>query len=222
MKIESRIQSYFGELENDKHHRYRSWEHCYQFFQSSDSSELRKHPELGALQLGFYLASWGMYRGRSFLLQRAYTAHIGAVICLTDHKWSTLWKTEFGANADDQERVNQVVSLAYGLRESYAEFGTPTDILVTKIMLGTIGCTPACGRYFIAGFKSEEGSYSYFNQRFMTQVLGFCRNNLTKLRRSQTMIAKSVGTRYPLMKLIDMYFFQGGLDRAAHADDEVL
>lgn len=29
-----------------------------------------------SLQLAFYLASWGMYRGSSFLLQKYYRVHI--------------------------------------------------------------------------------------------------------------------------------------------------
>ena len=37
-----------------------------------------------ALQLGFYLASWGMYRGSSFLLRRTYTVHEEVVERLGD------------------------------------------------------------------------------------------------------------------------------------------
>ena len=32
-----------------------------------------------SLQLAFYLASWGMYRGSSFLIQKDYRVHIPVV-----------------------------------------------------------------------------------------------------------------------------------------------
>jgi hypothetical protein len=45
-------------------------------------------------------------------------------------------------------------------RDDYAErdYGTPkdfspSDTLITKFLLGTVGCTPACDRYFILGFR---------------------------------------------------------------------
>jgi hypothetical protein len=38
-----------------------------------------KDKDAAALQLGFYLASWGMYRGSSFLLRRWSTVHVVVV-----------------------------------------------------------------------------------------------------------------------------------------------
>jgi hypothetical protein len=51
------------------------------------------------------------------------------------------------------------------LGDAYDAFGTPTDTLITKIMLGTVACSPACDRYFIAGFKAEGYAFSYFNRQ---------------------------------------------------------
>ena len=55
-----------------------SWEHCYEFFREH-RGDLRRVRDTAALQLGSYLASWGMYRGSSFLLQRPYTAHLPVI-----------------------------------------------------------------------------------------------------------------------------------------------
>ncbi len=73
--IAKRIASYFGKVSAEPNHRYRSWEHCYRFFRARPRNEIRSDLDVAALQLGFYLASWGMYRGSSFLLQRDYTVH---------------------------------------------------------------------------------------------------------------------------------------------------
>jgi hypothetical protein len=56
-----------------------------------------------ALQLGFYLASWGMYRGSGFLLQHAYTIHLGVIDQLVAPQFSVLWEQEFGAGDDDSK-----------------------------------------------------------------------------------------------------------------------
>ena len=57
-------------------HRYRSWEFCRKAFLDARNVTLDKTAESTlALQLAFYLASWGMYRGSSFLLSLDYTVH---------------------------------------------------------------------------------------------------------------------------------------------------
>ena len=66
--------------DNYTSHRYRSWEYCRQKFIDARGKSLsdQEKNEL-ALQLAFYLASWGMYRGSSFLLSLDYTVHIPIV-----------------------------------------------------------------------------------------------------------------------------------------------
>ena len=73
----------------DKKDRFLSWVHCYRRF-----SEIFKKPNLTeenidylALNLAFYLASWGMYRGSSFLLQKDYTIHKDIVKELYEFKF---------------------------------------------------------------------------------------------------------------------------------------
>ena len=50
-------------------HRFKSWEHNYRIF--CEERE-KTNPDIDKLSihLSFYLASWGMYRGSSFLLQK--------------------------------------------------------------------------------------------------------------------------------------------------------
>jgi hypothetical protein len=110
--------------------------------------------------------------------------------------------------------VDELVALRWCIGTTYQEFGDPSDTLVTKILLGTLGCVPACDRYFLAGFAHCGFSFSYFNGRFVNRVLEFCRTNRNELRDAQSKIHARIGTRYPLMKLVDMYFFQTGLGLA--------
>ena len=69
---------FYGELRSDANGRYRSWEHCYKCFYDARNNPNCDYDYL-SLQLAFYLASWGMYRGSSFLLQKDYRVHIPVV-----------------------------------------------------------------------------------------------------------------------------------------------
>jgi hypothetical protein len=203
-----------------QHHRYRSWEHCYGYFQRIVPESLSVHRHHAALHLGFYLASWGMYRGSSFLLQHAYTVHLGVIDLLGASRSSILWGTEFGTSQTDRDLVSPILDMIDGIREAYRPFAPatgsrqPTDTLVTKVILGTLGCLPACDRFFIDGFKSAGFSYSYLNRKFIDCLLSFSQENLIDLRQEQARIESSGGVWYPIMKLVDMYFWQIGFERS--------
>ena len=210
--IQEKISAYFGEVVGDPHHRYRSWEHCYRFFREVTPSGITAQRQNAAMQLGFYLASWGMYRGSSFLLQHAYTVHLGVVDCLASPRFTPLWEREFGSEADDVELVPVILDAAKEISKAYSQFGEPTETLVTKVLLGTFGCLPACDQYFIAGFRGAGMGYSYLNSKFVKKLLDFSWEHLSELRNEQQIIEKHSGAPYPLMKLVDMYFWQLGYE----------
>jgi hypothetical protein len=216
--LHQKIQTYYGDA-GDEHHRYRSWEHCYNYFRRARQDSLVANCDHAALQLAFYLASWGMYRGSSFLLRHAFTVHRGVIDLIAQPRFTSLWETDFGANETDCEFIPTIRELINGIKESYRPFAPasgsaqPTDTLVTKIVLGTFGCLPACDRYFIDGFKSEGFKYSRLDDDFVVCLRTYCRANLTELRKEQAAIQECGGVRYPLMKLVDMYFWQIGYEQ---------
>ena len=82
MNIEGNIRR-FMEGDNDKDkgrkplERYASFDYCFNYFQwfkeENRIKELSsdKNIEQSCLQLAFYLASWGMYRGSGFILSKS-------------------------------------------------------------------------------------------------------------------------------------------------------
>ena len=70
--------TFYNELKDDTDGRYRSWEYCYKVFHDA-----RKQSNVDldylSLQLAFYLASWEMYRGSSFLLHKDYKIHVPVI-----------------------------------------------------------------------------------------------------------------------------------------------
>ena len=68
---------FYNKLREDENGRYKSWEYCYKVFHDAHiSSNIDdNYIDYLSLHLSFYLASWGMYRGSSFLLQKDYKVH---------------------------------------------------------------------------------------------------------------------------------------------------
>jgi hypothetical protein len=210
MTIAEKLLAYHGD--RTEHDRERSWEICYNYFHDNHPEVVRADRDHAALHLGFYLASWGMYRPSSFLFHHAYTIHLGVVDCLTEPKYSMLWEQEFGAS-DDAQLVPLILDACQEIRSAYRPFGKATDTLVTKVLLGTIGCSTALDDYFGKGCRHSGITVpNPLNSAFIQSILEFCQSNLQNLRAEQTRIERATSVRYPLMKLVDMYFHQVGLE----------
>ena len=95
--------------------------------------------------------------------------------------------------------------------------GAATTTLVTKVLLGTLACVPAYDRYFIKGLRLRRLSYSRLNATNFGSLLEFVqqRKNLVQFERAQIQIERTDGKKYPIMKVIDMYFWQLGKDESS-------
>lgn len=219
-EIATQIGNFYGVVAKDVNHRYRSWEHCFHHFQQRANFQTEEQIDTAALHLAFYLASWGMYRGSSALLWKDYKIHIPAVSILLEKKYSSLWGQDFSNDEGDSAMVDLITSLSDALKEIYRKTikevkGHPThyeatDTLITKILLGTTGSTPACDRYFLSGLRQRGLKFSRFDRNFLHEVLRFYRKNAAEFLEAQDVILKDSGVRYPIMKLIDMYFWELG------------
>jgi len=214
--IEPLVRLYHNESRKDEHHRYRSWEHCYQHF-----CQLRRIPDgdrdidHAALHLGFFLASWGMYRGSCPLLKKDYKVHTDAVRVLLRREYDALLHVDFDSQGKTEAALPALFALRGALRNAYAgragvKASKVTDTLVTKVILGTCGCTPAYDRYFVKGLRENGLRFSKFNGDSFAAVCRFYRDNAVAFRRVGRQIAPK-GVQYPIMKLVDMYFWQVGL-----------
>ena len=205
---------------SDPHSRFRSWDYCYDFFRKNyNKLHLPEVEDDAARQLGLYLASWGMYRGSGFLLQYAYTVHKPVVHALAHDRFSDLWQHDVGAKNSDIELTPIIMDLVELVRKAYCPFARrfgkkPTDTLITKVLLGTVGCLPARDTYFKDGFKNQGFVYGNLNPDpdFVDRILRFCIDNRPKLVELQPNIRDLAGRPYPLMKLVDMHFWQIGYD----------
>ena len=70
----SAAQTFYDDARANENGRSRSWEHCYRVFRDARTDPCPDYDYL-SLHLAFYLASWGMYRGSSFILHKDYKVH---------------------------------------------------------------------------------------------------------------------------------------------------
>lgn len=210
------IREYFNETVNDEHGRYMSWRHCYNAFVRYKNSDDEKIVDYLALHLAFYLASWGMYRGSSFLLQKDYKIHIPVVRIILDTQYHML----HGISAEElckEHSLDLLWDLGNRIKGCYAKekssfigsVNNATDTLVTKILLGTLGCVPAYDRYYVQSVKKNHISSGQYNKDSVFCIAKFYYDNLNVFEELRKELSKC-GIEYPPMKLMDMCFWQDG------------
>ena len=96
-----------------------------------------------------------MYRGSSFLLQNDYKIHEEAVKEIIKSDYDSLVAIKFneieGENLEKIEKLNSFLRNHYRKVSQKNEDEKISDILITKILLGTLGCVPAYDQYFTKG-----------------------------------------------------------------------
>lgn len=216
MNINKVIEKYISGIASDEFHRYRSWDNCFQSFSSSRQSEIQ------ILELAFYLASWGMYRGSSGLLQKNHLIHKGAVDIIYLKINQKLKCNE--TKEVKRDNIQAILSMKNELAQHYSSiyFTTgkeksksisPTDTLLSKIILGTLGCVPAYDRYFLDGLKEMKMAHNSFSEASLIELFKFIENNKKEVELAQKLVKKKTKKHYPVMKILDMYFWQIGYNK---------
>lgn len=130
--------------------RTRSWDFCFNHFKSNPRPT--DDIQLSSLQLGYYLASWGMLRGSSYLFTRTNARHyLDAIRVIEEHN-PDVNGLDAGDYADPHAR--RAILAAYGdLRSVLLPEGGSHTTLVSKVMMGVWGVIPSFDTYFIKGFR---------------------------------------------------------------------
>lgn len=224
----TQTRKFYKELQEHTASRYRSWEYCYtQFYEARQNPEKANVDNL-SLHLAFYLASWGMYRGSSFLLQYDYTIHTSVVKEILKSEYSTLFGLECKELNNEQtssllKKLNSEISTIYNpFRLELKETEVTQDIsniLVSKVLLGTLGCVPAYDRFFVDAVKKNKVTTGNYNIASLQKLIKFYEEHQEKLEnlRSEFLIkyefdGEEKTLDYPQMKLLDIGFWKIGFD----------
>jgi hypothetical protein len=204
------VGEFMGTMKDDDNHRYKSWEHCFAEFNNHINKD---RIDYLSLHLAFYLASWGMYRGSSGLLQKDYRVHIEAVQILMSEEYSVLRCSKGNDFTLSKDRfVSLVLELKEKLNHVYASHNVSlTSTLYTKILLGVYACVPAYDRYFMSGMKSI-GQIKLFGKKSLESLYDLINTERETFDRERDKVNSDCGVYYPLMKIVDMYFFKQGMN----------
>lgn len=238
IKIESNKNQYMEK--RTPHSRYTSYDYCFNYYQSFLNSDRikalssEKNLKLSCLHLGFYLASWGMYRGSGWLLQtslKIFEPLIKEISKLEERYWKI--------DVDTYEKRNNIrllINLSKTIKDSFKKFkeikefqGTDlsflaSDTLVTKIMAGIFGSIPAYDNLFNIGLFSKK--YCAFTKDSLDFIIKFYQHYRKEIDffeihtldyESSSKITKNI---YSKAKIIDMICWIEGFNNESEIKEK--
>lgn len=198
-------------------HRYASFDYCYNYFNNiQNKSELTapENLEKSCLHLGFYLSSWGMIRASSFLLQKSLKFYVPVIRWIANECPENIW------NIDVSNYNNGSIENLIAVYKTLSQFIPDENrkiVLVTKIMLGVFGNTPAFDDNFTETFREHYGEntkYRSFNRNSLSAIKQFYHTNvdlIEELRQScrtyNFLTGEETDILYTSAKVIDMIGF---------------
>ena len=113
------------------------------------------------------------------------------------------------------ENLTLLEEVSVRIRKAYADelpsfdgiINNATDTLVTKILLGTIGCVPAYDRYYVQAVKQYGISTGIFNKESVRDVAKYYLSYKDDFESVRAELSTH-GAEYPAMKLMDMCMWQ--------------
>lgn len=218
----------YAKSKEKKYSRESSWDYCYGIAKCmyARKSELTEWDyDFMALNLGFYLASWGMYRGSAFLLKYSYKIHIMPIkyIFGKDELWG-----------DKALTSSECENLRTELEKLYRH--DITETLITKILLGLTGKIIAydtnCENALkVLGYTGSLSSWDeIYNDALSPSDSVFKSFENEELCKYPTYEYKdghyveSGKAGYPAIKYLDMFLFEYGvladaIDKINSGDD---
>ncbi|MBR4520717.1 MAG: hypothetical protein IKO63_04820 [Paludibacteraceae bacterium] len=209
--VKASIEQFLQKRLTDK--RYASYDFCYLYFQCNKGKLGGKNVENSCMHLWGYLASWGMLRGSSALLQCSPAIFVPLINYLDSINKSCVWDADVDTYTNDKSKILNVYDSISNILET--AIGTPASvILTTKIMLGVFGCVPAFDQYFTKTFHSLYTRFYKLRKEELESIEDFYRKHKSILDSIYIPVVDFNGTQtkynYKKAKLIDMFGFMMG------------
>jgi len=192
--------------------RYTSFDYCYNYFRTTN--DLTEDIEKSCLVLGFYLASWGMFRGSSFLLQHSVN-HFKPTIQYINSLDKSVWDIDVDKYND--KNIKLITDIYNEIKKRLIPNGNADLILVTKVLLGVFGFIPAFDTYFCDTFRNlfhGQCGFRSVNKVSLSFIHNFYQENKSQIDNlsnitftTEFISGKKTKINYPKAKIIDMYGF---------------
>jgi len=162
-----------------------------------------------------------MYRGSCFIFQKGYKVHTPIVEEILKPEYDCL----FGLACMDVRNSDVRVQLTE-LYDDIADYFWPirnevagrvvgsqvSPVLITKILLGTLGCVPAYDTFFEKGVRYLGLEEKNYNEDSLLELADFYEEHNDRLEEARRGM-QCEDLIYPQMKLLDMGFWQIGFDK---------
>jgi len=153
------------------------------------------------------LASWGMMRGSSFLLEKSVKNYKNLIVVISKMN-PKLW--EIDIDEYDNDNINLLLNCKQQIIGGLGKENKPSDTLATKIMLGVFANIPAYDQYFRKSLKL----YS-LNKKSLLKIKKFYEENKEifdsfKIHTFDFLTSQETDIIYPKAKLVDMCGFVDG------------
>jgi len=218
----SAAQTFYDDARTNENGRSRSWEHCYRVFRDARTDPSPDYDYL-SLHLAFYLASWGMYRGSSFLLQKDYKVLSPIVEEILKSEYDCLFGVacadlrEPGVQEQLTKLYDDIADYFWPIRNEVAGrkvASSVSPVLITKILMGTLGCVPAYDRFFQDGVATYKVTTREYSPESVRRLVDFYEEHNDRLEEARCGMQTDDLT-YPQMKLLDMGFWQIGFEASS-------
>jgi len=211
--LEKVIEEFIKRFTSFSDGRYASFDFCYNYFRQTQ--DLTADIEKSCLVLGFYLASWGMYRGSSFLLKDKNARHFVPTIEYISTMDKSIWKID--VNNYNPENMKIIGNIYEEIKTRLVPDKKAHLTLVTKVLLGVFGFTPAFDNFFCDTFRNlsnEQCGFRVLNINSLSLIKKFYEANIDSIdklsKQNYTIDFKNgqkTDIKYPKAKIIDMYGF---------------
>ena len=218
----SAAQTFYDDARANENGRSRSWEHCYRVFRDARTDPSPDYDFL-SLHLAFYLASWGMYRGSCFILQKDYKVHTPIVEKILKPEYDCLFGLAC-ADARNSDVWAQVKKLSDDIDDYFHPIrkeirgrevaSAVSPVLITKILMGTLGCVPAYDTFFGVGAEYFGLEKNFSREKSLDELADFYEAHNDRLEEARHGM-RTEDLTYPQMKLLDMGFWQIGFEKDA-------
>ena len=213
----------FKAARNAPHSRWLSWEHCFaQFARVFEDLRGGRHAakdidDSHVDYLSLHLASWGMMRGSTMLLQKDYKVHRPLVEKLL--AYSDLYGKDLSDFCKDPETFERFCALHEDVAGHCGQFvkakdGRASDTLVGKIMMGTLGIAPAYDEFVKNAVREYGVSQRRFNERAFGEFAAYFTENHADITKRMTKEAQKLCPLYTRAKVIDSLMWFLGQDNS--------
>lgn len=199
--MESIIQKFEANYKKDFDDKSRgyAWYDLNEAFGNKNLSEDQK-----AKELFIYLANWGMVARGSFLMKHTWRILKPVIEILSKPEYKELRNPEI-------ETVEKNIDLLIGLRDEideslrpYHDDKTVSYTLISKILLGTLGCTIAYDRNVKIVLSATGIASAKFEPDSINSLCKYYNQNKKDFENIRNKIEDQTGKKCPPFKLLDL------------------